>query len=68
MTARPLNKAAVNGKPLAYVRLQGVHMPMVLGIASLKGLRRPRAAEAFEEHCRALISTDNLPGMAPWDD
>jgi DNA-binding transcriptional LysR family regulator len=68
MTARPLNKAAVNGKPLAYIRLQGEHMPMVLGIASLKGLRRPRAAEAFEEHCRALICTNNLPGMAAWDD
>ncbi len=67
LTARPLNKAAVNGKPLAYVRLEGDYKPMVLGMATLKGLRRTRATEAFEEHCRKLTADGNLPGMAPWD-
>lgn len=66
MTARPMNKAAVNGKGLAYVRLAGDFSPMVLGIATLKGLRKTRATESFEDHCRQLISTDGLPGMAPW--
>lgn len=66
MTSRPMNLHAVNGKKLAYVRLGGDHPPMVLGIASLKGLRKTRATECFEDHCRALISTGELPGMLPW--
>lgn len=65
MTARPMNMAAVNGKQLAYVPLAGDHPPMVLGIATLKGLRKTRATERFEEHCRELMTTVNLPGMAP---
>lgn len=65
-TARPLNKSALTGRPLAYVRLEGDHPPMVLGIATLQGLRMTRAAESFQQHCRDLISTHNLPGMAPW--
>jgi len=67
LTARPLNKAAFNGKPLSYVRLEGDHSPMVLGLATLKGVRKTRVIEAFEEHCRKLISTGDLPGMAPLD-
>jgi DNA-binding transcriptional LysR family regulator len=65
-TARPLNKSALTGRALAYVPLQGDHPPMVLGIATLEGLRMTRAAESFQQHCRELISTQNLPGMAPW--
>lgn len=68
LTARPMNRAALNGRPLAYVRLEGSYEPMVLGIATLKGLRKTRAAQEFEEHCRAQISTDSLPGTAPWED
>jgi DNA-binding transcriptional LysR family regulator len=66
MTARPLNMCAANGKKLAYVRLEGDHTPMVLGIATLKDLLKTRATESFEQHCRELISTGSLPGMAPW--
>lgn len=65
-TARPKNMFSVTGKRLAYVPLQGDHPPMILGIATLRGLRMTRAAKSFEEHCRELISTDSLPGMAPW--
>jgi DNA-binding transcriptional LysR family regulator len=65
LTARPLNKAALNGKPLAYVRLAGDYPPMVLGMATLKGLRKTSVMQAFEIHCRGVISTDKMPGMAP---
>jgi DNA-binding transcriptional LysR family regulator len=68
LTARPANRSALNGLPLAYVRLEGEYEPMVLGIATLKGLRKSRAIEAFEAHCRATISTDLFPGTAPWED
>jgi DNA-binding transcriptional LysR family regulator len=63
-TVRPKNMSALNGKPLAYVPLEGNFKPMVLGLATLKGIRKTRATKAFEEHCRAHISTGKLPGMA----
>jgi len=65
-TARPISMVALTGKGLSYVRLQGDYPLMVLGIASLKGLRMTRAAESFVDICRALISTKDLPGMSPW--
>ena len=65
LTARPRNKAALNGKPLAYVPLAGNYPPMVLGLATLKGLRKTAITLAFENHCRNVISTDEMPGMAP---
>jgi DNA-binding transcriptional LysR family regulator len=66
MTARPMNTFALNGKGLAYVRLDDDYPAMTLGIATLNGLRMTRAAESFVQHCRELVSTGNLPGMAPW--
>lgn len=68
MTARPANRSALNGRPLAYVRLKGDNPPMTLGVATLKGLRKTSAALAFEAYCREAISTDKLPGVAPWED
>jgi DNA-binding transcriptional LysR family regulator len=66
-TSRPVNKAALNGKPLMYVPLAEDFPALSLGIATLKALSKTRATLAFEEHCRALITTENLPGMAPLD-
>ncbi len=66
-TSRPRNKAALNGKPLAYVPIAGDHPPMVLGMATLEGLRRTSVTQAFEAHCRNVITSDELPGMAPLD-
>lgn len=68
LTARPVNKAALNGRPLAYVRLDGDYEPMVLGVATLPGLRKTRTVQAFIEHCRATISTESLPGTASWEE
>lgn len=65
MTARPLNKTAINGKGLEYIPLEGEYPPMVLGLASLKALRKTRVIGAFEAHCREMISDGNMPGMAP---
>ncbi|MGB3387358.1 MAG: LysR family transcriptional regulator [Pseudaminobacter sp.] len=67
MTARPRNTVAENGEPLTYIKLEGDHPPMVVGLASLRELRRPRIVEAFEERCREMITTGNLPGMLPFD-
>ena len=63
MTARPVNKRAVNGKKLEYVPLDGSNPPMVLGLASLEGIRKTLLQQTFEAHCRQMISTGHLPGM-----
>lgn len=63
LTARPANMAAVNGKGLAYVRLEGDYPPMILGVATASALRRTRAIEAFLGHCRAAFDSGGLPGM-----
>ncbi len=65
MTARPVNKAAANGRPLAYLALEGDQPPMTIGLASLKDLRRARVVDAFEAHCRERIVPGRIPGMAP---
>lgn len=65
MTARPLNKVAANGTALEYIPLEGDYPPMVLGLASLKEFRKTRIIEAFEAHCREMISDGSLPGMSP---
>lgn len=63
MTSRPLNMRAENDRPLAYVPLEGDIPPLVIGLASLKDIRRTRLIEAFDEHCRRMIVPGSIPGM-----
>lgn len=65
MTVRPRNMSAENGRPLAYVELEGDWPPMTIGLAYLRDLRRSRVAEAFGTFCTDLIREEGLPGMAP---
>jgi DNA-binding transcriptional LysR family regulator len=62
ISARPANRAALNGGGLAYVPLDGPARPMICGIATLRNLRKTRAVEAFEAECRALIGGAGFPG------
>lgn len=64
VSSRPRNQAALSNRPLAYVALAEDCRPLVLGIATLKGLRKTRVTEAFERHCRSAIGAE-LPGSAP---
>lgn len=66
MTSRPMNKAALNGQPLEYLMLDDNFPPMILGAATLRNLRKPRAVEEFERHCLECIDTGNPPGMLPF--
>jgi DNA-binding transcriptional LysR family regulator len=59
---RPRNKASLDGRPLAYLRLDGPLRPLRLGIAALRGGRPTRTAEAFMELCRELVRDTRLPG------
>jgi len=47
------------------VALAGDPPALRVGIATLKQLKKTRLAEAFEAHCRELISDQQIPGMAP---
>jgi len=61
---RPRADIALDGRRLYRVPLSGDLPPMRLGIATLKQLKKTRLVEAFEGHCRELISESYVPGMA----
>jgi DNA-binding transcriptional LysR family regulator len=65
MSSRPVNQSSLNGKPLAYVPIADDFPVLKLGIATLKGLKKTRVSQAFEDHCKAMITTERTPGMAP---
>lgn len=66
LTARPISMAALNGKQLAYIRLNEDFPPMKLGMVTAKNIRKTRAISAFEDHCRKHVSTHSIPGMTTW--
>lgn len=64
---RPRSDLALDGRRIIRVPLGGAHRAMQLGLATLKACRKTRCIEAFETHCRGLISDAAIPGMAPAD-
>jgi DNA-binding transcriptional LysR family regulator len=66
LTARPKSLTALNGGELAYLYLDDDFPPMKLGMVTAGNIRKTRAVEAFEEHCRKSVSTHSIPGMMNW--
>lgn len=62
---RPRSDMALDGRRVHRVPLAGDPPPVRIGIATLKRLKKTRLVEAFERHCRALVSETRIPGMAP---
>lgn len=62
LTARPQNRASLNGKELAYIELDDDFPPMKLGMITAKNIRKTLAVMAFEEHSRRNISTQRMIG------
>lgn len=60
---RPRANVALDGRKIVRVALAGDHRPMTIGIAALKHLKKSRLVEAFEQHCRSVISNAYIPGM-----
>jgi DNA-binding transcriptional LysR family regulator len=60
---RPRSEYALDGRRLVRVRLAGAHLPMTIGVATLKQLSKSRLVVAFERHCQAFISDSYIPGM-----
>jgi DNA-binding transcriptional LysR family regulator len=65
LNVRPRSDVALDGGRLKPVALAGDPPALRVGIATLKQLKKTRLAEAFEAHCRELISDKQIPGMAP---
>jgi DNA-binding transcriptional LysR family regulator len=65
LNVRPRSDVALDGGRLKPVALAGDPPALRVGIATLKQLKKTRLAEAFEAHCRELISDQQIPGMAP---
>jgi DNA-binding transcriptional LysR family regulator len=65
LNVRPRSDVALDGGRLKPVALAGDPPALRVGIATLKQLKKTRLAEAFEGHCRELISDQQIPGMAP---
>jgi DNA-binding transcriptional LysR family regulator len=65
LNVRPRSEVALDGGRLQGVALAGDPPALRVGIATLKQLKKTRLAEAFEAHCRELISDSQVPGMAP---
>ncbi|TNC47312.1 LysR family transcriptional regulator [Rubellimicrobium rubrum] len=63
MNVRPLSELAPDGKPLVYRPLSGGPRALRLGMARLQGMRPTRVTEAFEAHCRALVTPTSIPGI-----
>jgi DNA-binding transcriptional LysR family regulator len=61
--ARPKASIALDGKSLFRVSLAGNHPPAVVGLATLRQLKKSGLLEAFESHCRTLILVGSIPGM-----
>jgi len=61
---RPRADVALDGRRVYRVPLSGEPPPLLLGIATLKQLKKTRLVEAFERHCQEVISDADVPGMA----
>ena len=62
---RPRSSITLDGHELVAVTLAGNHKPMRIGVATLLQERKPMLLEAFESHCREMISERSIPGMVP---
>lgn len=56
--------ATADGGRLAMLALEGPVRPMILGLATMRGPRKPRVLTAFVEHCRSMAAAARLPGVA----
>jgi len=63
--ARPRSDQALDGRRLVRVPLAGKPRPMALGMATAVQVRGSRLVEAFQAHCRSVVSDRYIPGMVP---
>ena len=59
---RPLNTLAPDGKPMAFVPLEGNLRPLVLGAALPQAEHRTQTIQAFIDHCRSFVVEQGVFG------
>ena len=59
---RPLSDLAPDGRRLVARPLLGGPRTLRLGLARPEGARPPRTVAAFEDHARALVTPESIPG------
>ena len=63
INARPSISYALDGRPLVLRPIADSPRPMIMGLARLQSLRPTRLVESFEQHCRAAVDADRVPGI-----
>jgi len=63
VNVRPLSDLAPDGKRVVYRPLLGGPRALRMGLARLDDLRPTRVVEAFEAHCRRLVTPESIPGL-----
>jgi DNA-binding transcriptional LysR family regulator len=61
---KPRMRSSLDGRRLAYLDLQDEFPPLILGLASVRGMHHTRTAEAFLGLCRELVRDGQVPGTA----
>jgi DNA-binding transcriptional LysR family regulator len=59
----PRTDVALDGSRLRTVPLAGDHRPLMIGLATARTRVKPRILEAFQSHCRQMISDGDIPGL-----
>lgn len=60
---RPLNTMSPDGKPLAFVPLEGDLRPLTLGVATPEGDHRTQTVNEFICHCREFVGEQGVFGV-----
>lgn len=60
---RPLNTLSPDGKPLAFVPLEGGPRPLVMGVVLPNSEQRTQTMRAFIEHCRRFVGEQGVFGL-----
>ncbi|MFV2001592.1 MAG: LysR family transcriptional regulator [Paracoccaceae bacterium] len=62
---RTLSESSPDGKMLRFIPLSGGLRPLHLGLGFAKGIKLSRTKQAFVDHCIAVISSGQVPGLKP---
>lgn len=60
---RPRSTRAMDGRDVSLLRIEGNPQPMRIGLLKVARRQPTRLVSTFCDHCRTLISDDNVPGM-----
>lgn len=60
---RPLHKMSPDGKPLVFVPLKGDIRPLTMGVMLPNTDHRPKAVQAFIDHCRQFVTEQGVFGV-----